>query len=121
MSQIDIIKKCIKCARPKPLAEFYRAPKNRDGHDNICKECARKSRMWVYFEKQRKKQATIEGVRKYIRGKYASVDVWLNEVQVVRDGVWLGAEGEALLERKIEAHIKWMRKHPKKTIEEVLV
>lgn len=66
-------------------------------------------------------QIDTDAVRKFIRTRYATANVWLRGAQVVRNGVWLGAEGKALLEEKVEAHIKWMRKHPKRVIEEEVV
>ena len=34
-------KTCNKCGEMKPLAEFYKDARNRDGHGSICKACAR--------------------------------------------------------------------------------
>lgn len=67
------------------------------------------------------RQIDTDAIKKLIRHNYASADVWLGDLQVVRDGVWLGAEGEALLAAKVRKHIKWMKKHPKKVIEEAFV
>jgi len=33
------MKTCIKCGQNRPLSEFYRNPKMRDGHFNRCKCC----------------------------------------------------------------------------------
>src|SRR5688500_13180958 len=33
------MRQCKKCGEIKPLEEFYRAPGNRDGRRNDCKEC----------------------------------------------------------------------------------
>jgi len=59
-----------------------------------------------------------EGVKEFIRQRYAGADVRVGKMQVVRDGVWLGAEGEALLEEKARKHIAWIRKHPKRAEKE---
>ena len=66
------------------------------------------------------RQIDPDAVRKFIRTRYATANVWLRGLQVVRDGVWLGAEGEALLEEKVRKHIVWMKKHPKSVEEEVV-
>lgn len=66
------------------------------------------------------RQPNPAAIKTLIRTNYAHADVWLRGVQVVRGGVWLGAEGEALLRAKIEAHKIWLKKH-KKTIEEILI
>ena len=34
-------KECTKCHKPKPVREFYRDRKRKDGHSNICKDCTR--------------------------------------------------------------------------------
>lgn len=33
---------CKKCGEEKPIAEYYKHPKCKDGHDTKCKVCARK-------------------------------------------------------------------------------
>lgn len=33
------MKNCIKCNLSKPLSEFHKLKRNKDGHDNKCKEC----------------------------------------------------------------------------------
>lgn len=37
-------KKCTKCGRELPLAEFYKNPKTSDGYNTICKECCKEYR-----------------------------------------------------------------------------
>lgn len=66
-------------------------------------------------------QIVPDSIRKDIRHNYAGIDLWLGGVQVVRNGVWLKPQGEALLEEKVKAHIRWMKKHPKRAKEEALV
>lgn len=66
------------------------------------------------------RQIDTDAIKNLIRRNYAAADVWLGDLQVVKNGVWLGAEGEALLEAKVRKHIKWVRKHPARA-EEVLV
>ena len=65
------------------------------------------------------RQIDTDSIKQFIRQRYASANVWVGKVQVVRDGVWLGAEGEALLEAKARKHIEWMRK--KRVKEEAVV
>lgn len=67
------------------------------------------------------RQIDPDAIKTLIRHNYATADVWLDGVQVVRNGVWLKPLGEALLEEKVRNHIKWMGKHPKKVIEEAVV
>jgi hypothetical protein len=35
------VKICINCDETKPLTEFYKSSKSKDGHQNMCKECQR--------------------------------------------------------------------------------
>lgn len=35
-------KKCTKCGENKPLSEFYKHPRNSDGHFNKCSKCSNK-------------------------------------------------------------------------------
>ena len=45
-----VAKTCIKCGAVKPLADFYRLTRSKDGRMNICKKC------WDKKYHQRKKQ-----------------------------------------------------------------
>ena len=36
---MEAVKQCKKCGETKPLTEFYKAPRNRDGHFHVCKAC----------------------------------------------------------------------------------
>ena len=56
-------KRCSDCGKLRPLTEFYRGKRYKDGHRNICKKCwSKRSKKWVreYREKHgaevRKKQ-----------------------------------------------------------------
>lgn len=41
-------KRCNGCEKLRSLDEFYRAPRNRDGHQSMCKECQNaSSRQWA--------------------------------------------------------------------------
>ena len=52
------MKKCIKCSEIKPLTEFYREKRNKNGLRGICKECAKK-----YAKKYRENNS--EKIKRY--------------------------------------------------------
>lgn len=51
------MKVCFKCGMEKPLDEFYKHPKMKDGHLGKCKECAKKDVIQNYRDKIEKKRA----------------------------------------------------------------
>jgi len=67
------------------------------------------------------RQPDTDAIKKHIRHNYATADVWLGDLRVVKDGMWLGAEGAALFEEKVRKHIAWMKKHPGRAREEAVV
>lgn len=40
-AQAETTKPCRLCSQTKPLTQFYRDSKNKDGHKNTCKDCSR--------------------------------------------------------------------------------
>ena len=65
---------CFKCGKEKPLSDFYKHPKMKDGHLNKCKECNKKDVQQNYrknidyykeYDRERnKKPERIESKRK---------------------------------------------------------
>lgn len=45
-------KKCLKCGQVLPLTEFYKKARSKDGHQSICKKCARVQSKKYYAAKQ---------------------------------------------------------------------
>ena len=45
------LKKCIKCGEDKVIADFYSAPRNKDGKEHVCKECARRESLDSYYRR----------------------------------------------------------------------
>jgi hypothetical protein len=39
---VTVVKRCFKCLRVRPIAEFYKHSMMRDGHLNKCKDCTRR-------------------------------------------------------------------------------
>ena len=56
------MKKCFKCEKAKPLADFYKHKMMADGHLGKCKECAKRD--------VRKHRRETEGPREYDRKRY---------------------------------------------------
>jgi len=61
------MKICKKCLIEKPLEEYHRNKNLKDGHVNICKECANaKSRVWMEDNPERyKRNYTNNGFRRH--------------------------------------------------------
>ena len=53
-------KKCFKCGKKKPLLEFYKHKKMKDGHLNKCKSCSKE-------DSSAHRESNIESIRAYDR------------------------------------------------------
>jgi len=49
-------KTCILCGFPKPIKQFYKNPKNADGHSNECAECSLEISNKKYAKKKEEKE-----------------------------------------------------------------
>ena len=88
-------KTCFKCNEEKPISEFYKHKRMKDGHLNKCIECTKKDelkRRWENIEKIRKhdrergSRQTPEYFKEY-RNKYPNKDKAKNMVNnAIRDG-----------------------------------
>lgn len=61
------MKQCKECKKFKNLDSFYRFPRNRDGHRNICKKCWPKT---VLSGKQKPEQASKSQRKSRLKRKY---------------------------------------------------
>lgn len=60
------------------------------------------------------KQINTDDIKRHIRRNYTRANVWLNEIQIMKDGKILNQKGRDYFDGKIELHKKWMKKHPKR-------
>lgn len=56
------------------------------------------------------KQISTDDIKKYIRRNYIGADVWLDKIQIMKNGRILGQKGRDYFNEKVEAHRKWMKK-----------
>jgi len=56
------------------------------------------------------KQINTDDIKKYIRRNYMRANVWINGVQIMRNGRILNQKGRDYFKGKVEAHKKWMKK-----------
>jgi hypothetical protein len=82
---MDFLKTCTKCKRNKPLDEFAKSKRFKDGHSHWCKECAKESaRKWreanpdrVKEQGKKRREMTSPEKRKEIDRRYATTRaVW---------------------------------------------
>ena len=52
-------KRCRRCEQHKSMEYFYKYPLNKDGRENICKEC-KKEEQRVYRKRARRKPSDLE-------------------------------------------------------------
>lgn len=57
MEEIKTTKVCTKCGIEKPISDFHKCSRNKDGHLVVCKECTNKKQR-EYFNKTLKKVYT---------------------------------------------------------------
>ena len=55
-------KVCGRCGKEKPLSEFYRAPANKDGHNNRCIDCLKQYRR-EYIERKKNGEPALYAAR----------------------------------------------------------
>lgn len=60
-------KECFKCGATKPLSEFYKHPRMKDGHVNKCKDCNK-------LDVSRNRLANVERYREYDRKRGSRQD-----------------------------------------------
>lgn len=56
------------------------------------------------------KQINTDSIKRHIRRNYTSANVWINEIQVMRNGRVLGQKGRDYFKGKVELHKEWMKK-----------
>lgn len=66
-------KRCSKCATVKPLSDFQRRTRSRDGHNTLCKACKTEYEI-EYYRKNPKRRAQI---RRYERQRNDQVKLWV--------------------------------------------
>lgn len=70
MSETIISKRCSKCKELKQISEFYKAPRNKDGHKSECKIC------WLKYVKEYRQtvygKATQKRYQQSNKGKLAN-------------------------------------------------
>jgi hypothetical protein len=53
-------KACVKCGESKPITEYYKAVKTKDGYNKSCKECYKKRANDYYHEKSKQREYRIK-------------------------------------------------------------
>jgi hypothetical protein len=51
---------CIKCNQLKPISDYYKAVKTKDGYNKSCKECYKKRANDYYHEKSKQREYRIK-------------------------------------------------------------
>lgn len=51
-----VTKRCTKCGVEKPLGEFYKQPRNKDGYQKYCKDCSKNQQKDYYKNNKDKKK-----------------------------------------------------------------
>jgi hypothetical protein len=98
------VKTCADCSERKPLDQFYKHPKTRDGRAGVCKECAKarttKRRRETNYASQRKYEASGKGRSKRRAYTRANLAVF----HAVRRGDLVRQPCEVCGNPKSEAH-----------------
>lgn len=64
-------KTCSKCGETKPLDEFHRLTRSKDGHQSRCKLCNRAyAAQWGQDNKEYVRETRREYMREYMRNRY---------------------------------------------------
>ena len=60
MGELILVKVCAKCGNEKPIDEFYRSRKSKDGHHSYCKECQRSVHLkWLRENRSKSKKHSL--------------------------------------------------------------
>jgi len=95
-------KRCSKCGEVKPVGQFIKYKKNRDGHRGQCKECGNKARRDQRRENPDKQQ---EIERKHYANR--SEETWAKVKKTIK--VWRENNAERLKESGRIARIKYQK------------
>jgi hypothetical protein len=87
--QDSTTKRCFKCATHKPLSDFAKAKRNKDGHQQHCKECQK-----LYQAAYRPKKLESDR-RRYHEKK----DEWINWSYLRKYGITLKYYNELLIKQ----------------------
>lgn len=94
-------KKCFKCGNVKPLIEFYKHPKMKDGHVNKCISC-NKNDIHLNYELKSKDKNFLEKERLRGREKYKRLNYKDRQKEIDKDLHWKKTSKYKNLNRKFK-------------------